>query len=750
MSTQVSASGPTNTVTSFDDYAYRDRDAVNLIKSGAMWFGDLYDVKTSYNYSFVFPNVDNLTPVTVKFRVAGRSGSGSNFTCTYGSSSTNVPITAVNMSSYTSRYANIGEGAITSNPSSDVVNVSLSYNKPTLESLGWLDEIEVNARRNLSMTGDQLFFRDLQSVGIGNVAAYSVSNALSVSRIWDITDPFNVKEQQYTLTGSNISFNASADSLRTFVAFTTNYASQVIPVGKIQNQNLHGILGTDMIIVSHPAFLSQSATLASFHEDEGLDVVIVTPDQVYNEFSSGSRDIVAIRDFIRMLYERAATPSAAPKYLLLFGDGSYDNKSRYVGNSNLIPTYQTPNSIDVIGSLVSDDYYGLLDVNEGTWVTTEYADIAIGRFPVKNQVEANNIINKILNYNTSNSMNDWRNLITFVADDEDNNTHMSQSDALAGILEVNYLDYNVDKVFFDAYQQESTPGGSRYPEVNKKINKAVGDGSLIINYTGHGGEAGWGHERVLLVSDIDSWENSSAYPLFVTATCEFSRFDDPARTSAGELVLLDEHGGIGLMTTVRLVFSSPNFVLNQSFFNEVFEPVNGEMPRMGDVFLSVKNLNAGVANNRNFTLLGDPALRLAYPERNVVTTQIEGVNVSSSDTLKALQKVTITGEVRDGNGVKLTSFNGVIYPTVFDKEKQLTCFANDGGNAFNFGLQSNKLFKGKVSVTNGDFSYTFVVPKDISYNYGNGKLSYYAENQVNDGNGYHTNFLYRWYGSKLC
>ncbi|MCB0402722.1 MAG: type IX secretion system sortase PorU [Flavobacteriales bacterium] len=739
ITTQNSQSSPNQSVTTFNDYAYHERDAYNLIKSGSLWLGDLFDVQTSYNYAFNFPNITN-DQATVIFSVAARSATGSTFTGTVGGSSASVPLPFVNMGNYTSRYAELGTGIINVTPSSDVITLNLSYNKPAIESLGWLDEVEVNARRNLSMTGTQLFFRDVQSVGAGNVSTFTISNAAAISKVWEISDPFNIKEQVVNVSGNALDFTLATDTLRSFVAFTTDYETKVIPVGKVDNQNLHAIQSAEMVIVSHPKFLSQSAQIADFHAEEGLSVVIVTPQQIFNEYSSGSRDIVAIRDFVRMLYERSTTTSIAPKYLLLVGDGSYDNKHRITGNTNFIPTYQSPNSIDVIGSLVSDDYFGLLDPSEGTFVSTEYLDIGIGRLPVKTQEEADHIVHKILNYNTAASMHDWRNLVTFIGDDEDSNTHMAQANSLAGMVESSHKEYNINKIFFDAFNQESTPGGSRYPDVNKAINNAVENGSLIINYTGHGGEAGLAHERVLTVSDIYNWTNTVSYPLFVTATCELSRFDDPLRTSAGELMILSEHGALALLTTVRLVFSGPNFVMNQDFFDEVFDPVSGQMPTIGEVFMAVKNLNASVSNNRNFTLLGDPALRLAYPVHNVVTTQINGVAVSGSDTIQALQKITITGEVRDDANQKLSNFNGIMYPTVFDKEKQITALANDGGTPFVFGLQTSKLFKGKVSVVNGEFSYTFVVPKDIAYNYGQGKLSYYGENQVEDANGYYNNF----------
>lgn len=741
INTQNSVSSPNKIVTSFNDYAYYERDLYNLIKSGRDWYGDVFDMKTSYDYAFNFPNIDINSLANIRLSGAGRHSSSSNFTVGVSNSSFNVTFGGVVLTNYAGQYATSSSNTLNFTPSGSLLEVNVNYSKPTSSSVAWIDEIEINVRRNLVMTGNQLFFRDVQSIGIGNISQFNISNAISISKVWDISDPLNVKEQIFT-GSSTISFSVQTSELKHFVALNNNYKTQVFNKGRVNNQNLHGLTAQDMIIVSHPLFLSQAEDLANFHREEGMRVVIVTPNQIYNEFSSGSQDIVAIRDFVRMFYERATIPEDLPKYLLLFGDGSYDNKNRLADNTNFIPTYQSLNSLSFTGSLVSDDYFGLLDPNEGAWSSAaEYVDLGIGRFPVKSIEEADNVVFKVLNYNTAITMQDWRNKITFIGDDEDGNTHMSQSNQLSAILETNYLDYNEGKIFFDAFKQESTPGGNRYPEVNKEIIKSFEEGSLIVNYTGHGGETGLGHERVFTVNDINGLSNSNNLPLMVTATCEFSRFDDPKRTSAGELVLLNKNGGIALLTTVRLVYSTPNFYLNKTFYNKVFEKVNGEIPRLGDIFMEVKNLNASNLNNRNFTLLGDPALRLAYPIHDVSTTKINGAFISASiDTIRALDKVTIEGQVQDENGQKLTNFNGTIYPTVFDKKKQITTLSNDGGTPFIFDLQTNKLFKGKVSVNNGDFSFSFIVPKDIAYNYGEGKISYYAENQVEDANGAFSDF----------
>jgi hypothetical protein len=735
---------PNNVVNTFNEYQYYEKDNFNLIKSGQVWFGEVFDIKTQYDFVFNVPNIDLSSPVNIYTSGAGRStdtSSLNSFDVYAGGNSKRIRFSSVSMCSEC-QYASNASGSFTFNPSTDLINVTIKYNKPNSSSVAWLDAIQLNARRNLKMTNNQLFFRDLNSVGTGNVSQFNVSNANNIIKVWDVTDPLNIKEQQFT-QGSSISFVVPTDTLKEFAALTSNFETQVYALGKVDNQNLHGLTQQDFVIVSHPNFIGQAEQIADFHRQEGMSVFVATPQQIYNEYSSGSQDPVAIRSFMKMFYDRANTAEELPKHLLLFGDGSYDNKNRISGNSNFIPTYQTPNSLGIIGSLVTDDYYGLLDNNEGKWTFgIELVDIGIGRFPVKNQQEANNVTNKVLNYYNPSTMKDWRNQLTFIGDDEDSNTHMYQSDTLAKMVERSNPEYNPYRIFFDAFKQESTPGGNRYPDVNKEIIKAFEEGSLIINYTGHGGETGWAHERVLTVGDINKLEKTTNLPLVVTATCEFSRFDDPQRTSAGELVLINKSGGIALLTTVRLVFSNPNFLLNQTFYNNVFSEVNNEKKTIGEIFMRVKNLNSADPMNRNFTLLGDPALKLAYPKHDVKTTKFNGTTITTVlDTVKALQKVSVEGYVQDNNGMKLTNYNGTIYPTVFDKSKTITTLKNDGvGSPYVFNSQISKLFKGKVSVTNGDFSFSFIVPKDIGYNYGKGKVSYYAENQVEDANGYFTDF----------
>ncbi len=745
------------TVNSFDDYDYHELELVNLIKSGRRWYGESFDIITQYDFSFSFPNLILSEPVYMKSSLLARSTAISEFYVNVDGNAYTVSIAAIT-NSYNTDYARSSNDTIAFLPSTSNLNVSISYNKPTSSALGWLNYLEMNVRKNLSFTSGQMSFRDTRSVGSGNISSFTISNTNTNLKVWDISNSLNIKELQGTYTGNVFSFVAETDSLRKFIAYDgTSYRNPEI-IEVVENQDLHASAQVDYVIVSYPDFFTYAEELAQHHRDvNNLDVLVVEPQHIYNEFSSGAQDISAIRDFMKMFYDRAGSNTALmPRYLLLFGDGSYDPKSRIADNTNFIPTFHSKNSLQPTASYVTDDFFGLLDDSEGNG-SNGNLDIGIGRFPVVSREEAGIMVDKVKRYSSIEytedapgacssvisvaNMADWRNLICFIADDEDGNLHLDQSDQMATYVDTSYTDYNIDKIFFDAYSQESTPGGQRYYEVNEAINDRVAKGALIVNYTGHGGEVGWAHERVLEISDINQWCNYNNLPVFITATCEFSRFDDPERVSAGELVILNENGGaICLFTTTRLAFAHSNFSLNMNFYQNAFAKINGEFPRFGDLIRMAKtpsNLNI-----RNFVLLGDPAVQMVYPEYSVVTSEINGSSLATTDTISALEKVTVKGYIADDQGNPINDFDGIIYPSVFDKYSTITTLGNDPASyPTNFKLQSNLLYKGKASVTNGEFSFSFIVPKDIAYQYGEGKISYYAHNDVTDANGSYEGFI---------
>ena len=755
ISQQSSTTQPANKfITKFNDYACHEKDSINLIKSGKEWYGENFDILTSYSFNFTFPNIDGNSMIFIQSDIAGKYTSPNYYTVNANGHSYTTVIGGVS-----GLYEFAAAKTDTMSFFSGSSNINVTVTKTTSNAIGWMNYIELNATRDIILSNYPLSFRSITSVGLGNISEYTVSNAGSGVKIWEVTNPLDAKEQQFTLSGNNAVFRLSSDTLREFVAFNGMNFSTPILAGKFDNQNLHALGQTDLIIVSHPDFLSEAYRIAGIHSaNDNLSSVVVTPDQIYNEFSSGSQDVSAIRDFVKMFYDRAGTDiDKMPKYLLLFGDGSYDYKNRLSDNSNYVPTFQSPNGLNMTASYASDDFYGFLDDNEGPYVNS-LLDIGIGRFPVKTIDEAKVMADKVTHYIAKHNPNsgssgcsnysaiasgDWRNLICIIADDEESNDFVISAENFADYIDTTYNNYNLEKIYCDAYVQETGAGGQRYPDVNDAINKRVEKGALIINYIGHGGEVGWALERILQISDIQDWTNINNMPLFLTATCEFSRFDDPERTSAGELVLLNQNGGgIALFTTSRLAYNTSNSALNMRFYQNAFKKINGSFPTLGQLTMLSKNAGLSVDPSiRNFVLLGDPALKLSYPENTAATTSINGHPANTVyDTLKAFDKITVSGEIQDPLGQKLTNFNGVIYQTVYDKKALTATLGNDPSSYItNFYTQKSILYKGKASVTNGDFSFTFIVPKDIAYNYGIGRISYYAEDGVTDANGFYEN-----------
>ena len=710
-------------INTFNDYQIHEKEEVNFIKSGQNWYGDVFDLVDTKSFDFNFPNIVGIANLKLALAANSPSPFNSDFTinCS-GMSSQNISISGIS-GSYNKANLKVFENIIS--PSSDNIQLTLNFSSSSPSAKGWIDYIEINTLRDLKMFGSQMSFRSLASVQSNSISEFQLSNTNALTRIWDITQALNPRYILGQSSASVLSFKIPTDTLRQFIAFNGGYLSANL-LGKVDNQDLHSLRNIDYLIVSHPIFLEQANRLANFHESQGLNVEVVSPQQIYNEFSSGSQDVTAIRDFAKMLYDQ----DHPLRYLLLFGDASYDPKNRLSNNTNYIVSYQSSNSTNELYSYVSDDYFALLDEEESIFssaVSIPFLDIGVGRFPVKTIEEAKNAVDKVIAYGSLESYGDWRLNMCFVGDDNDEveTVHSLQAEQLADYIASNHPEMNVDKIYLDAYQQESSTGGQRCESANNAISEAINKGMFVVNYNGHGGELGWAHERILEIDDINTWNNKYKLPLFMTATCEFSRYDDPERVSAGEQVFLKENGGaIALLTTSRVVFTGSNLDLNTSFLENLFPQENESFPRLGDVLIRTKNnvVDVSNTNHRNFTLLGDPALQLAYPQYDIILTDVQ-------DSAKALGLVTISGEIQH-NDLKLNNFNGLVYPKVYDKRRDFQTLGQDESPEFVFDLQKNLLFKGKSSVENGDFSFSFIVPKDINYDFGNAKISLYAKGNV--------------------
>lgn len=750
------ASLPSNNVlvNSFDDYGFLEKDSVNLLHSGRSLLWREFDYYLSHSFSKTFPNVLTSDTAIVKVKLAARSSAQSFFNLNInGLTQSPIYIDPTSNSSLAAfaKFNTLHTFKI--KPSASTFAVNLTYTKTSSNSKGWLDYISFTLRRQLSISNNFVQFRDKKSIGIGQIARFNVSNAGSSTIVWDITDRINVNRMQGTLSGSVYSFNADASSLKEYIAFNPSSAFPTPEIsgsglGFIENQNLHALLPVDFVIVTHPDFMAQAQIIKQLHEDyDDMSVIITTPQKIYNEFSSGTPDVSAIRNFMKMLYDRAATENDIPDNLLLLGDGSYDNLGIDPLATNFILTYQSESSVSPTSSFVSDDFFVFLDDGEGGVGGTHDVDVGVGRMPVKTVAEAEAYVNKLQIYYSSASYGSWKNKILLVADDAENGEtiHQSQSATLGIQLENEYPMFNLEKLFLDDYEQISTVQGHKYPDVNQAINDNINNGVLVVNWIGHGNENGWAHESVLTLNMIGVWQNTNKYPIFVTATCEFSPWDNHNLVSAGEEVLLNPvGGGISLFTTTRLAFSSSNASLSYKFYKEIFKRDDtGRVFPIGLSAIRAKNSLSGDTNKRVFALLGDPAMRPSVPSYIASTTKINGVDVNLfNDTIQATAMVTFEGIITNPEGNLMENFNGIIYPTVYDKRMEYTTRGNDGAAPLNYTAQKNIIFNGQASVVNGHFTFSFIVPVDIAYFYDAGKVSYYAHNNSDtEAAGYDGSFL---------
>lgn len=742
-------------VTNFRDRFAYELDTVNFLRSGKQWYGEEFSNAPGRVLTRSFPvNLPHLvtgTQVGFSSHVVARSaGANSSFSVR---ANNNTVLTHLLTPVGTGTYdlvATASELFTNFQLSQNTLTIQYQYQPISVNAQGWLNWFQLFPVRQLNLSGlEQLAFRDWESVGAGNVTEFRIQNAAATTQVWDVTDYTRPIVLQGSLSGNELRVAQATAQLREFVAFNPQNLPRPQPVGPVTNQNLHSLSARDYVIVTHPSLLQEAQRLAGFHQQRGLRTAVVTTEQVFHEFASGTPDPGAIRDFVKMLYDKAGSAlTNRPRYLLLFGDASYDFKNRTPGNTNLVPSWQNDVSLDPLASYVSDDFFGFLDdVDDVNRIfPAPLLDVGIGRIPARTLQEARQVVDKIIRYHEPDGLGPWRREISLVADDEDNNLHLEDAEFHAGTIQQHPL-FQVQKIYLDAFRQVSGSGGQRYPEVNQAINNRIFSGTLIWNYSGHGGFRRLAEEVILDQDMVNTWSNVNKLPLFVTATCDFAPYDNPTITSLGENILLRERtGAIALMTTTRVVFAFSNRIINNAFFKEALQPdANGVYPTLGESLQQCKNVTyqsfGDVVNNRKFALLGDPAVRLGFPRHRVRTLTINN-NPPGTDTLKATLRYTITGEVTDLQGNRLQGFNGNVFPVIYDKEQAQRTLGNDAGSRpADFRSQNNIIFRGKARVVNGTFSYTFVVPRNINFQFGNGKIAYYAENGDTDAMGSEANII---------
>lgn len=714
------------TITTYDDHAVLEEDETNLISSGRGWYGETLNSGESQSFSH---QIDGLSSdIAITLSGVSQSSEGGSFNISSGSTSVGALSIASVPDGPGTTYsikARQETGTFTI-PSSSSFDLEINFDGNASGERGYIDFYTLTFQRNLQLYNSETRFRWTENVG--ELLEFEVGNA-DGSTIWDVTDPTNVREQGFAMVGDKAVFKSQSAEVEEYVVFTGSNFPTPFVFGTVPNQNLRGNANFDGIIVTHPSFKEEALQLAQFHQThDGLNVQVATTLEIYNEFSSGRQDVTAIRDYAKYVYDNGGLL----KYLLLFGDCSYDFKDRINSNTNYVPTYESRESFHPIFSYSSDDYFGFFEDDEGEWVESVVGDhtldIGVGRLPAKSKGEAQAMVDKIIYYsNSPNTLGKWRNEITYVGDDGDGNVHARHVEELSELIDTTFAQYNINKVLLDAFEQEASGSSEKSPQAAAALKTRIKEGTFLVNFIGHGNERLWTEEEIFTRSDIEKLTNRNKLPIFVTATCEFGRYDDPIRVSgAEELLLLEQGGGIALLTTSRPVFASTNFSLNQAFHENIFRKEANQSLRLGDVIRLTKNEGLEGPVNRNFTLLGDPMMMPAYPKLDIVINEIG----NQLDTLSALEEITFTGQVEQ-NGLLRTDFNGQLIVGIFDVKQ---AFKTKGQESvpYTYLLRSNALFRGEATVTNGAFSFTFIVPKNISYQYQKGKMSFYTWDEVNN------------------
>ena len=733
-------------LTSFDDRQFHEVDLVNIAKLGRRWFGESFEIKQDQEFLFDFPNIDTSTPIQISLTAAAAAYTITSFAITANETDLGTisfrPI---------SLYAGIEfvQGNLPSNstiPASEEVKVKMSYNNNSVPgSKAYLDNIILTAKRKLQGYGKQFHFQYDMSKNSNGVVSYTLSNASAISQVWDVTDIYNVSKVE-NANQSSFSFKANLGELRKYIALDPSdyYVPLKTSKTRVSNQNLKGTLFTnsqgqfqdiDYVIIT-PSFLnSQAEKLADFHRSySGLNVKVINLESIYPEFSSGKQDIAGIRNCIKYIYNNASASDKRIKYVNLFGDASYDYKDRIQNNTNIVPIYHALES-NSKGEycFASDDFFGLMDDDEGNIVSKFGGiDIAVGRMLNSDAAQADEMVNKVLDYHDEKSYGGWRNNIVLVSDDSDKTLDASlqnRQNIFADKITSEKPFLNANKIFLDSYVQEASAGGFRYPKAREDFFSAFEKGALVCNYLGHGGEDGLASERLWEKSDGQNLSNQYRYPLFITITCEFSRFDNPSKPTAGEYTFWNPKGGaIAMLTTIREIgqYSAENF--NDVLAKNLFSYGSNQYTSIAEALRVSKNSSPNFASNV-VVCIGDPALKLAIAKPKVRLTKVNDVPVNQSfDDFKSLAKMKINGEIVDENNNLLTNYNGELNTAIYDKFITRTTLNNDGNSPpISFNTLGETIFRGNASVNNGLFEFSFIVPRDIRIPVANGKISFYVK-----------------------
>ncbi len=760
-------------LTSFPDYFCYEKDLYNIVAGGQAWYGESFNVSgETLSIPLSLPDISTEplytlsqadgANVQMQVTASGLTADGhGRLEVQAGTVAGEISLSAT----WNSTARASGTYTAAFRQTATDLPVKLTYYKSGSALRAYLDYIEILYQRQLRLYRGELLFRHPMANRLA--ANFRIDNAPANTQVWDVTDPYAVKRLQPQAAGSAIRLRAGGENtLQTFLAFDGSAYHSPAFEGITPQQNLHGLPQTDYVVVTHPDFLAQAEEIARLHrERDGYRTTVATTVQVYNEFGTGMPDPSAIRLFVKMFYDRATGAADRPKYLLLLGDASYDVKNRLGTNTNKIPTFEvskaysdeSPATDDGFAFMKADD--GLDSPADGDYFSYNgIIDIAVGRLPVKTVAEAEAVVQKIDDYSypyyerltdyeqKQGNLGDWRQEITFVTDDDFESVYENSLDFTGDVAAV-APNFNIEKIYADSYIKKSDAVNAAYPEAQAALRRRMNKGAFFVGYIGHSGWDAWGDEKYLTLNDIHQWEPILSYPMMFASSCTFAYYDQPDKTSgAEEAVLHPEGGAISIIASTRSAAVGTIEYVQHDFLIAAIDRSQDQHPTIGDAFLTCKVKNHDRSGAGIFILLGDPGLKTALPRYEIRTLTLNGKPVDEDiDTLKAFSHITVEGQI-EHNGQRLDHFNGLVQIKIFDKATHLKTLGNaQSRGGFNevveYELQNSLIYRGSAEVKDGRFTFSFIVPKDITYYYGPGKISYYAYSDTSgDAGGAFTDF----------
>ena len=719
-----------------------EKDSVNLIDlkgssgGGREFYGEFLNTQNrSKSFDFALNNVRTDVTASCVVDLAASSSEKTPIQVSYAGSTETVTLEAIKVSDYYTKATTSSANIVVQPKAGNKQTVSLYFRGTRSGANAYLNYIELLVPCGLSLVGDEMAIVNSEYFDKSSSIRYLMNGANANTQIWRVTDGVSIEKMPVSYSNGELSWIGSNKSIERYVAINVNGKNwkQPVRVGVVKNQNLHALENVDYVIICPESFKEPSIRLAKKHEEiDGLTWAVVTDQEVYNEFSSGTPDASAYRWLMKMLYDRAKGDVVRePKNLLLMGDGTYDNRKRFsTSGVRQLLTFQAKNSTSETEAYATDDYFGFLD-NEGIYEgkfneVHARMNIGVGRLPVKTLAEADSVVAKICTYMDDQVLGKWKSQILFLADDGDHGLHVQTADGGAERLRKKNKNFIVNKIYLDAHTQEVSAAGESYPLAKNQFDNLMNSGVLFMDYSGHGGYNNITNELFMKSADIQKMKNVNQGFWFL-ATCSFSHFDGGV-TSAGELAVLNPNGGaIGVLSACRTVYATQNTVLNRNLCDTLFGHKTDFDYHMtlGEATRIAKNRTGYDSNKLPYILLADPAIKLNYPTDLLVKTTVH------LDTIHALSVQTIEGYIQTSNHDTATWFNGTMDVTIFDKIQQITTRDNDetidaNKTKITYNDYPNTLFSGKADVVNGKFSFSFMVPKDIRYNYGNGRIVYYA------------------------